>query len=123
MAFDEALAGRVRAALRRAAGGTAAAGEVRMFGGVCFTVDGHMCCGVAGRDLMVRVGPERYLESLGEPHARPMDFTGRPLRGFVYVAPAGCRRPADVARWVRRAVSFVGTLPPRKRTRVRRTAP
>jgi hypothetical protein len=84
-----------------------------MFGGLCFTVAGHMCCGVAGKDLVVRVGPARLLEALAEPHARPMDFTGRPLKGFVFIGPGGCRRPADLAKWIRRALSFVGSLPPK----------
>lgn len=87
-----------------------------MFGGLCFTVGGHMCCGVAGHDLVVRVGPARYLEALAAPHARPMDFTGRPLKGFVYVGPAGYRA-ADLTKWIRRALSFAGSLPPKTRSR------
>lgn len=99
MAYDTELAERVRAALHRATAKTAP--------------HRRMCCGVAGADLVIRVGPARYRAALAEPHARPMDFTGRPLEDFVYVAPAGCRRPADLAKWVRRGVSFVGTLPPK----------
>lgn len=99
MAYDTELAERVRAALRRATAKTAP--------------HRRMCCGVAGPDLVVRVGPARYRAALAEPHARPMGFTGRPLRGFVYVAPGGCRRSADLAKWVRRGVSFAGTLPPK----------
>jgi len=90
-----------------------------MFGGLCFTVGGHMCCGVAGHDLVVRVGPAKLTEALAEPHARPMDFTGRPLKGFVYVGPAGCRRPTDLARWIRRALSFASSLPAKKTARSR----
>lgn len=122
MAYDTELAERVRAALRRAAmrrvgARTAPPREIRMFGGLCFTVGGHMCCGVAGHDLVVRVGPARCLEALAEPFTRPMDFTGRPLKGFVYVGPAGCRRAADLTKWIRRALQFAGSLPPKTRSR------
>ena len=127
MAYDTDLAERIRAALRRASAKIAPPREIRMFGGLCFTVGGHMCFGIIGRDLVVRVGPEGLGDALAEPHARPMDFTGRPLKGFLYVGPAGYRRPADLAKWLRRALSFVGSLPPkgsarrggnRRRTRV-----
>lgn len=84
-----------------------------MFGGLCFTVGGHMCCGIVGRDLVVRVGPAGLLDALGRPHARRMDFTGRPLKGFVYVGPAGSHGSADLTRWIQRGLSFVGTLPPK----------
>jgi hypothetical protein len=122
MAYEEALAARVRSALLRA--GVADAGEIRMFGGLCFTVAGHMCCGVTGSDLMVRVGPDQHSAALARPHARPMDFTGRPLRGFVFVAPEGTRRSDQVARWIGLALTFTASLPAkRSRTRRRRPAP
>jgi hypothetical protein len=116
MAYDTDLAQRVRTALRRATARTAPPSEIRMFGGLCFMVGGHMCCGVVGHDLVVRVGPERLLEALAQPHARPMDFTGRPLKGFVYVGPAGYRSPTALSKWVRRALAFVGSLPAKRRT-------
>jgi hypothetical protein len=109
MPFDEILAGRVR----RALAGQQALEEKRMFGGLAFLVSGHMCCGVAGQDLMVRVGPELYERALKRPHARPMDFTGRPLRGFVYVGQEGCRTAAQLQGWVRLGLSFVLSLPPK----------
>lgn len=112
MAYDESLVRRVRSALLRH--GARAPREIRMFGGVCFTVGGHMCCGVAGRELMVRVGPDAHAAALARPHARPMDFTGRPLRGFVFVGPAGTARPAQLARWIGLALSFADTLPPKR---------
>jgi len=80
MAFDERLAQRIRQILKGARGVT----EKRMFGGLCFLVRGKMCCGVERDHLVVRVGPEQYERALSKPHARPMDFTGRPLKGFVY---------------------------------------
>lgn len=88
-----------------------------MFGGLCFLLADRMCCGVVNRNLVVRVGPERYEDALGQAHARPMDFTGRPLRGFVYVDPAGYRSEQSLAQWVRRAVLFVGQLPARSKKR------
>ena len=100
MAYDEALAGRIRAALR----GRDDVAERKMFGGIAFMVAGRMACGVIRDDLMVRVGADGHDEALSEPHTRPMDFTGRPMRGMVYVAPAGVANEGDLQRWVDRAV-------------------
>jgi hypothetical protein len=119
MAFDQRLADRVRVALRRVPSVAATTKEIRMFGGLCFMVRGHMCCGVIGDDLVVRIGAARYREALVQPHARPMDFTSRPLAGFIYVAPAGWRRPADLSTWIRRALAFAGSLPAKKTARRR----
>jgi len=83
VSYDEKLAARVRKVL---AGRTDVV-EKKMFGGLCFMVNGAMCCGLTKTDLMVRFGPVQYDDALAEPHARPMDFTGRPLAGMVYVAP------------------------------------
>ncbi|MEW5976754.1 MAG: TfoX/Sxy family protein [Acidobacteriota bacterium] len=110
MAFDEALAGRIRQVLR----GQEPVTEKRMFGGIAFLVNGHMCCGVVGTDLMVRVGPADYAASLQEPHAREMDFTGRPLKGFVYVSPQGSATSQQLTSWVERSLRYAGTLPVKK---------
>ncbi len=110
MSFDEKLATRVRMALA----GRDDVVEKKMFGGLCFMVNGAMCCGLTRSDFMVRVGPAQYDDALAEPHARPMDFTGRPLKGMVYVAPAGLRTEAALAGWVRRGLAFVSTLPAKK---------
>lgn len=83
-----------------------------MFGGLCFLVNGAMCCGLTKSDFMVRVGAAHYGDALAQPHARPMDFTGRPLKGMVYVAPEGLRTKATLARWVRRGVEFVSERAP-----------
>ena len=80
-----------------------------MFGGLTFMVAGKMACGVVHDDLMVRVGPDGHDSASGEPHTRPMDFTGRRLRGMVYVDPASVASDADLARWVDRGVR-VATL-------------
>jgi TfoX/Sxy family transcriptional regulator of competence genes len=92
-----------------------------MFGGVAFLLDGKMFLGVNSGDLMVRVGPDAYEQALARPHARPMDFTGRPLTGYVYVAAAGYKG-ASLARWANQAADFVATLPakaPRRNARPR----
>jgi TfoX/Sxy family transcriptional regulator of competence genes len=103
MAYDEALADRIRTTLR----GRDDVVEKKMFGGLTFMVGGRMACGVIHDDLMVRVGADGHEAALAEPHTRPMDFTGRPSRGMVYVAPAGVASDADLARWVDRAVRSV----------------
>ena len=118
MAFDEILAARVRDALT----GRARLTERKMFGGIAFMLNGHMSCGLVGDDLMVRVGPEGYEDALCRPHARPMDFTGRPFTGYVYVAPAGLRTTRALRAWVERAADYVLALPPhrpRKRAKPR----
>ena len=101
MAYDEGLAERVREVLS----GRPGVEEKRMFGGLAFMANGHMCCGVLGEDLVVRVGPDRYEEALAQPHARPMDFTGRPLRGMLYVGPEGHESEEALQWWVHQAVA------------------
>lgn len=109
MAFDEALAERVRALLR----GPHMLKEKRMFGGLAFMVNGHMCCGIVGKDFVVRTGPDQYEKALSQPHARPMDFTRRPMRGFVYVAPEGYRSTRDLKAWIQRGLHFVLSQSPK----------
>jgi TfoX/Sxy family transcriptional regulator of competence genes len=109
MAYDEGVAQRVREALADERGVV----EKKMFGGIAFMLRGNMCCGVVGEELMLRVGPDGYDEALAEPHARPMDFTGRPMRGMVYVAAPGFESDADLAGWIERAARFARRLPPK----------
>jgi TfoX/Sxy family transcriptional regulator of competence genes len=99
MAYDSKLANRVR----RAANGKRAISEKKMFGGVAFLLDGKMFCGVASDDLMVRVGPERHEEARRRPDVRPMDFTGRPMKGYILVGPERCRTQRQVAGWSTKA--------------------
>ena len=87
--------------------------EKKMFGGIAFMVKGHMCCGITGDELMLRVGPAGQEEALRRPHTREMDFTGRPMKGYVFVAAEGFATPEALAEWVARAEAFVSTLPPR----------
>ena len=107
MAYSEELAARVRSQLSNRTGFR----ERRMFGGIAFMVDGNMCCGVLGGELMARVGPDAYEEALAKPHAREMDLTGRALKGMVYVSPAGVEQENDLGEWVGRSLAFVLTLP------------
>ena len=107
MAFDEGLAQRLREHLRDVPG----IEEKRMFGGLAFMVRGNMCCGVLASNLMARVGAEQYETCLAHPHARKMDFTGKPLRGFLYVDEEGIEEDDDLQEWIDRAYRFVETLP------------
>ena len=86
-----------------------------MFGGITFMVQGNFCCGVSGDDLVARVGAEAYEASLAEPHVREMDFTGRSMRGWIYVAPAGLAAEQALEDWVGRSRRFVRSLPPKVR--------
>ncbi|NNF12904.1 MAG: TfoX/Sxy family protein [Gemmatimonadetes bacterium] len=107
MAYDEGLAQRVREMLSHRPDLT----EKKMFGGLCFLLGGNMCCGISGDDLMLRVGPDAYEEVLAKEHAREMDFTGRALRGMVFVGPPGLSTDSALAGWLAPAVEFAGGLP------------
>ena len=109
MAYDEGLAHRVRDLLEDQRG----AAEKKMFGGLCFLVNGHMVCGIVRSELMVRVGADAHASALEQPHAREMDFTGRSLTGMVYVGEDGVAEDPDLAAWVARGVSHALSLPPR----------
>ena len=110
MAYDETLAERVRDALSPVPD----LAEIKMFGGLCFTVDGRMAVGVNGDDLMVRLPPEEGEAALSEPGARPMDFTGRPMKGFLFVGRDGLRTQRQLQAWVDRSVAYASSLPPKK---------
>ena len=107
MAFDEKLAARLREIFNKTGQFT----EKKMFGGIAFMLNGNMCCGVINDLLMARVGRDRYEASLALPHVRPMDFTGKPMTGYVYVEPEGYKEDVDLKVWVDRCVDFVSTLP------------
>ena len=110
MPFDESLAERVRRLLKRRRGVT----ERRMFGGICFMVGGNMACGVERDRLVIRTGPERYERAMKRPHARPMTFTGRPLKGFIYVDAPGFRSPAALKAWITLGADFAASLPKKR---------
>ncbi len=87
--------------------------EKKMFGGVGFLLNGNMACGVHKESLIVRVGPEAYAEALSRPHARIFDLTGREMKGWVMVAPEGCKDDASLSKWVQMGLFFARTLPPK----------
>ena len=124
MAYDPALAVRVRRLVAERPGVT----EKAMFGGLAFLLGGRMFCGVlgldllarVGLDLLARVGPGRHDAAMAQDHVRIMDFTGRPMRGYVFVGPEAVSSRRDLTRWVEDCARFVATFPdtpatPRKR--------
>ena len=107
MAYNEGIAQRLRGAMSDIPNVI----EKRMFGGITFMVRGHMCCGVVGSELMLRVGADGYEDALKLPYTRKMDFTGRPLTGFVFVSENGFESDEDLSLWIKRAHNFIKTLP------------
>jgi hypothetical protein len=107
MSFDEGLAQRVREAL----GSQTRVTERRMFGGLAFLLDGKMFVGISGSKLMARVGAERYRDALTLPHVREMDFTGKPMKGYVYIEPPGLAEDRDLSAWVSWCAGYVAALP------------
>jgi TfoX/Sxy family transcriptional regulator of competence genes len=107
MAYDETLAQRIREMLRT----KRSVSERKMFGGIAFMLRGHMFIGVLERSLMARVGPENYERALASVGVRKMDFTGKPMRGYVYVGPRALKSAAALRRWVDLCAEFVAGLP------------
>jgi TfoX/Sxy family transcriptional regulator of competence genes len=106
MAYDEELAERVRAAFARKRN----LAEKKMFGGVGWLLNGNMCVGVWKKWLIARIG-DQYAEALREPNVREFDITGKSMKGWVMVEPAGVATDDDLREWVGRCVAFVRTLP------------
>ena len=107
MAYDEGVAQRLREFFE----GRNDIAEKKMFGGIAFMHRGNMCCGISDDVLMARVGPSAYAGALSRPHAREMDFTGSPLKGFVYVDPPGFEEDSDLCNWIRLCEEFTASLP------------
>jgi TfoX/Sxy family transcriptional regulator of competence genes len=107
VAYDEKLAARLRQALAARRDVV----EKKMFGGLAFMVRGHMAVGIVGDDLMVKCGAEQLLAALARPHARPMDFTGTPSKGMVFVGPEGVRTAATLSRWIQLALDYNASQP------------
>ena len=110
MSYDEGLAERLREALQSKRD----ISEKKMFGGLAFMSRGYMFIGITGDILMARVGPEYYQRALSRPHVRVMDFTGKPMKGYVFVDPPGFENDSDLSDWVQRCHRFVQSLPPKK---------
>lgn len=107
MAYDDKLAERVRKRLGKREG----LSEKRMFGGLAFLLNGNMCCGVHGRELIVRLDPEKTDSALARPHTRIFDLSGRPMQGWILVGPAGLRDDAKLADWIRVGTAYASSLP------------
>lgn len=107
MAYSEKLAERVRTAL----GHRDDVVEKKMFGGLAFMLHGNMACGVLRDELMLRLGPEAAAKGLKQKHARPMDFTGRPMTGMLYVGAGGIKTAKQLHAWLDKAQAFADTLP------------
>lgn len=110
MAYDEELADRVREVLALRDG----LSERKMFGGIAFMIGGNMACGVLGSELMVRMSAEEAEAALADEHVRPMDFTGKPLRGMVYVGAEGIAADEDLADWVEAGADHAASLPAKR---------
>lgn len=109
MAYDEQVAARIRTLLANRTDVT----ERRMFGGLTFMIGGNMCCGVNGNELIVRLDPDHEDDALARPHARPMDLTGRRMRGFITVHRDGLKGDR-LDRWVQEAAARAELLPPKR---------
>lgn len=109
MVYSTLLEARIRAAL----GPDTPISARKMFGGIAFLDRGHMCFGIVGDDLMVRVGRAGHEAALGEPGVRPMDFAGRPMVGMVYVGPDAIAADTDLRGWLDAGLAFTRTLAPK----------
>ena len=103
MAYNEFLADRIRESLK---GNKAPFDEKKMFGGLCFLVDDKMCVGIIKDELMVRIDPEKQDDFLTENGCRMMDFTHRPMKGYLYVSPEAIDLDDDLNKWVKRCLDF-----------------
>ncbi|MEX1233026.1 MAG: TfoX/Sxy family protein [Planctomycetaceae bacterium] len=109
MPYDENLAKRIQPLLSRKKGYSAK----KMFGGLGYLLNGHMCVGIWKNSLIARVGPEAYEQALAEPTAREFDITGRAMTGWVMIEPDGLAKDSELKYWVTLAAKFAGSLPPK----------
>lgn len=109
MSDDEKLIERIRPLLARRKGFS----EKRMFGGVCFLINGNMCAGTSKGSLVVRLDKRKHEEVLNEPYTKPFDATGKVMKGWALVEAAGIDKEAKLKVWLERTVKFARTLPPK----------
>ena len=109
MAYDDGLAQRVRELLTDLTDFS----EKKMFGGICFLIQGNMACGIISYDVIVRIGPENYEAALKKPGAGIFDFTGRPMKGWVVVSAESHESDDHLLNWIQQAVAFTSSLPPK----------
>ena len=111
MTFDESLAERIRRGLARKKN----IEEKKMFGCICFFLNGNALAGVWKDRLIARLGPDEGEAALREPHVRAFDITGRPMRNWVAVEREGVADEGQLKDWIQRAVKFVGKLPAKEK--------
>lgn len=109
MAYNEKLAERVEKVISK----DTECRTKKMFGGVCFLLNGNMACGILNNDLIVRVGPDNYEKELVHPDAGEFDITGRPMKGWVMVSFAKDKTDKELKSWVRKGAAFALSLPPK----------
>lgn len=114
MPFDEGLAARLEEVIARDFAQVSGLSETRMFGGFGYLLNGNMCVGIHKDTLMIRVGAERAATLLAEDHVRPMDLTGRVMKGWATIEPEALESDADLSRFCGHAIDFVSTLPKKK---------
>jgi TfoX/Sxy family transcriptional regulator of competence genes len=110
MAFDEKLATRIEKVLAKVPHVV----QKKMFGGVAFMVRQHMCVGVVDDMLMARVGPDQYAGCLKEKYAKEMTFTGKPMKGMLYIESRGIATEDQLRYWIDKCLDFVSSLPDKK---------
>lgn len=103
MAYDELLADRIRNTLNEK---KVESRELKMMGGLCFMVDEKMCVGIVKNMLMARIGEEAYESALSKKGVQPMDFTGRPMKGYVFIEPEGVDMEEDLTYWIQKCLDF-----------------
>lgn len=108
MAYDEEIATRVRRAL-----GRKQTDERKMFGGIAFMLNGHMCCGVSDDKVVLRLGNEGAAAAIEESDIEEMDFTGKPMKSMVYLAKGIHTDQKKLKKWIDQAARFVSSLPPK----------
>ena len=111
MAYDEELADRIREILGKSRSVT----ERKMFGGLCFMLDGNMVCGVLKDELVAKIGKEYHNKAMAQKHVRSFNFTGKPMVGIVYVGPGGLRTKKDLSKWVGLCRTQARARPPKKK--------
>lgn len=107
MAYDEHLADRIRKELQKK---HIMFMEKKMMGGLTFMINNKMCVGIVKNDLMARIGEDNYESALKKPGCKPMDFTGKPMKGYVFLEPSGIDMDQELEYWIDLSIAFNGTL-------------
>lgn len=115
MPFNEKLNDRIREAMAT----VPTVEEKRMFGGICYMVDGKMCIGVATDEMMCRIGPDAYEQALERHGCREMDFTGKPMKGYVFVSEEGCKTKRDLDYWIGLCLAYNKQAKPTKKKKAK----